>query len=45
MFKYSTSTEIYNKIANLIPSLKQINVKLHIQSAMDILKAKHYYKL
>lgn len=45
MFKYSTSTEMYNKMANLITSLKQINVKLYIQSAMDILKSKHYYKL
>lgn len=36
---------MYNKTANLITSLKQINVKLHKQSAMNILKAKHYYKL
>lgn len=36
---------MYNKMANLITSLKQMNVKLHIQSAMNIPKAKHYYKL
>lgn len=44
MLKFSARTKMYNKMANLITSLKQMNVKLHIQSAMNISKAKHYYK-